>query len=70
MADETDRSNWGKLLNEARIAAGLTLNDAAKLLKTANGTVSRWETGIATPPIYARQSILDKVRAAKKEKNE
>ena len=38
-------------LTAARVNAGFTLKEAAKLLKVSERTISRWESGKASPSV-------------------
>ena len=38
-------------LTAARVNAGFTLKEAAKLLKVSERTISRWESGKAAPTV-------------------
>ncbi len=45
-------------VKKLREVSGLSLYEAAQLLNTGAGTISRWENNIAAPPTHARDSIV------------
>jgi transcriptional regulator with XRE-family HTH domain len=51
-------------LRAARMAARLTQAAAAELLDASLSTYSGWEIGAYTPPVYARDAIIEKLRQA------
>jgi hypothetical protein len=56
--DPTDRDGFGQMVFEGRCLTGQSLRQVATELRTAPGTVSRWEAGVCAPPVVARTEIV------------
>ena len=56
------------ILREMRRSRGLHLQDVAGLVDTTTSTVSRWETGTATPPTEKIAALLDAMDATPAER--
>ncbi len=56
--DVADKAAFSEIVREGRKLTGASLRQVASDLKTAPGTVSRWENNLCTPPVIARQEIV------------
>jgi len=41
--------------------SGLSIKEAAKIFKTAPGTITRWMNGHSAPPVNVRIEIIDRL---------
>jgi DNA-binding transcriptional regulator YiaG len=58
-ADLGDKQVFSFIVREGLALTGMSVRDAAKLFRTAPGTVSRWENGHTAPPLVARDAVRD-----------
>ena len=58
-ANLEDKQAFSFVVREGLALTGMSVRDAAKLLRTAPGTVSRWENGHTAPPLVARDAVRD-----------
>jgi hypothetical protein len=58
-ADLADKQAFSFVVREGLALTGMSVRDAAKLFRTAPGTVSRWENGHTAPPLVARDAVRD-----------
>ena len=59
--DPTDKEAFCELVRQGRLLTGATLRQVATDLRTAAGTVNRWENHLCAPPVVARGIIVKRL---------
>jgi transcriptional regulator with XRE-family HTH domain len=56
-----DEQTFAKLMKEGHERTGMSLLEVAQIVRTAPGTVSRWENGHSAPYVTVREAIIKRL---------
>ncbi|MBQ8809482.1 MAG: helix-turn-helix transcriptional regulator [Bacteroidales bacterium] len=54
----------------ARLAAGITQQEMADLMKIPKRTIGNWENDVSHPPEYVKRFVLNELESIAKNRNE